>query len=61
MDCIETLIENKYIDDVNQLSKKVASKEYTEEENKQMVLKIMELNANIQTIRRKRHVKKTSN
>jgi DNA primase len=61
IDCIETLIENKYLDDVNQLSDKVASREYSEEENKQMVLKIMELNANIQAIRRKRHVKKTSN
>ncbi len=60
IDCLETLMVNKYEYETNYYQEKLITEELSSEEEKVIFIRILELQQNIQTIRGKRNVKKTT-
>ncbi|MGD9761341.1 MAG: DNA primase [Candidatus Izemoplasmatales bacterium] len=60
IDCLETLMVNKYEYETNYYQEKLMTEELSLEEEKVIFIRILELQQNIQTIRGKRNVKKTT-
>jgi DNA primase len=60
IDCLETLMVNKYEYETTNYQEKLLTEKLSSEEEKAIFIRIMELQHNIQTIRGKRNVKKTT-
>ncbi|MDY0023984.1 MAG: DNA primase [Candidatus Izemoplasmatales bacterium] len=61
IDCIETLMENYFDYEINQIQDKLYDSTLKKEDSVLLIQKMFEYQKNVQSIRRKRHVKKTGN
>ncbi|MDT8337032.1 MAG: DNA primase [Candidatus Izemoplasmatales bacterium] len=61
LDCLDTLMENKFEYEFISLQEKLSNEVNTREEANEIIIKMIELRNNIQSIRGKRNVKKTGN
>lgn len=61
IECLDTLIENEWKYEIDLINEEIVSGKLTKKEVENRVMKMQDLHSQIQNIRRKRNVKKTSN